>query len=104
MTDAEMKNLLEQTDYPVTNYSWPENQAPALPFICFFKNFTNDFAADGVVYYSTPHWIIELYTQYQDPEAEKKVRKALSPYFFTQTGFEYLEDERCYLTTYEMED
>ena len=49
MTLGEFKELLETTGLPVAYYSFPENEAPSLPFICYISPGTDNFSADGVV-------------------------------------------------------
>lgn len=104
MDISEMKTILEKSGFPVVYGAWPEEEAPALPYICFSVPYTNNFAADGRVFKKVNHWQIELYTPFKDPESERKVEEALASFFFEMTGDEYLEDERCQQVIYEMED
>lgn len=41
----ELKERLEQTGFPVAYYSFPENEAPPLPFICYLVTGSDNFAA-----------------------------------------------------------
>lgn len=103
MEISEMKKILEGTGLPVVYGSWPEEEAPALPYICFTAPYSNNFSADGVVYKKILHWQIELYTPYKDPENEATVENALASFFFEMTGDEYLDDEHCQQVVYELE-
>ena len=106
MTLAEMKTLLEGvTGFAdkVVYYEWPINEAPALPFVCWFSQTEYTFAADNVAYYTRPRFSVELYTKQRDPATE-----ALFEAAFTNAGLyytketEYLDDERCQVTVFSL--
>lgn len=100
MTLAEIKALLETTGFPVAyrNFAKPQE----MPFICYAIPENNNFAADGVVYYSAKHVQIELYTKLKDEKAEEKVEQALSSFFWEKSE-EYIDSEKCYWVIYEIE-
>jgi len=107
MTIAEVKTMLESItgfSNKVVYWAWPDEQAPALPFICYHTPYSNDFGADNVVFYSANHFMIELYTQNKDVANEALVEAKLteSGIYFTKRCSK-IESERCYLTTYEIE-
>lgn len=106
MTLAEMKTLLEGVSGfadKVAYYQWPINEAPALPFVCFFEQQTYTFPADNVTYYQRPRFAVELYTKNRDPQTEALFESAFTTaglYFTKET--EYLEDERCQITVFQI--
>lgn len=106
MTLQEMKALLEAvTGYAdkVVYYQWPINEAPALPFVCFFEQQAFTFPADNVAYYQRPQYAVELYTKNRDPEQEALFEAAFTAaglYYTKET--EYLEDERCQITVFQL--
>lgn len=102
MTLEDVKSLLESTGLPVAYRAWPENEAPPLPFICYLVAYSNNFSADGIVYYLINHIQIELYTKLKDPITEDKVELALSSLYWEKTE-EYIDTEQCYQITYEIE-
>lgn len=102
MTLSEFDVLLKTTGLPVTYRAWPENEAPPLPFVCYVEAGSNNFAADGVVYYPVKRMQVELYTKLKDPDAEVKVETALSSFFWEKTET-YLSTEKCYQILYEIE-
>ncbi len=102
MTLSEVDVLLKTTGLPVTYRTWPENEAPPLPFVCYVEAGSNNFAADGVVYYPVKRMQVELYTKLKDPETEGKVEAALSSFFWEKTET-YLSTEKCYQILYEIE-
>ena len=102
MTLEELKDRLETTGFPVAYREWPENAAPPLPFICYLVAYSNNFSADGEVYYPIDRVQVELYTKLKDPEAEDKVEEALSSLFWEKTET-YIDTEECYQILYEIE-
>lgn len=104
MTLAEMKTLLEGVNGfadKVTYYEWPINEAPALPFVCYFNPSDTAFAADNTNYYSTPRFVVELYTKNRDltTEALFEAKFREKHIYFTKET-EYLPDERCWLAVF----
>lgn len=93
---------LKETELPVTYRFFPENEAPSLPYICYLTQGSNNFSADGQVYYSVKRIQIELYTKHKQPDIEGKVETALSPYYWEKTE-EYIDSEQCYQILYELE-
>lgn len=104
MAPEAIYDMLKQSGIPFAYRAWPEGHAPPLPWGVFLLNTagSDNFAADGVVYYQVDSVQIELYTKYKDPETEAKVEKALAPHFWDKTET-YLTDERCYQIIYEIE-
>lgn len=102
MTLTELADLLKSTGIPVTYYAWPENQAPQLPFICYLTPGSNNFAADGLVYYPVTQVNVELYTKIKSPETEAKVEEALASIFWDKSET-YIDSEKCYQIVYEIE-
>lgn len=93
---------LKETELPVTYRFFPENEAPSLPYICYLTQGSNNFPADGQVYYSVKRIQIELYTKHKQPDIEGKVETVLSPYYWEKTE-EYIDSEQCYQILYELE-
>lgn len=98
----DFKRILEQSGLPVAYHSFPEKEAPPMPYLIYITPYSRNFKADGIVYSSSPHIQVELYTQFKDMVAEKKVEQALGEFYFskTETG---IEDENCYVVIYELE-
>lgn len=102
MTLEELNELLETTGLPVAYREWPEDSAPPLPFICYLVAYSNNFAADGVVYLPVNHIQVELYTKLKDQATEAKVETALAQFVWNKTET-YIDTERCYQIMYEIE-
>lgn len=104
MTLEDIKTILEATGLPVAYRAFPEGGAPALPFLCYYSPYTNNFAADGVAYAIINHISVELYTQVKDPATEGKVEAALTGAgIYWDKSETYLEDEKCFQILYEIE-
>lgn len=98
----DMRKLLKETGLPVAYRCFPENKAPDLPYICYLTPYSNNFAADGQVYYKKDHMQVELYCRKKDVELEEKVEQALSSFFWEKEE-NYIDSEKCYQITYAME-
>jgi len=107
MTASEVKTMLEGItgfSAKVTYWEWPENDAPALPFICYYSPGARSFGADNKVYYSSNRYFIELYTDDRDITTEEKVETQLNSYsVYWVKSIGYVESERMYQVTYEIE-
>ena len=104
MTLQEFKPVLEATGLPVAYRAFPEGDAPALPFVCYHSPYTNNFAADGVVYATINHINVELYTQVKDPATEGRVEAALTGAgIYWDKSETSLDDEKCFQILYEIE-
>lgn len=102
MTIEQFQEILKDCKLPIAYYSFPEGEAPALPYICYLNPEDNNFAADGTVYHSSKVIHVELYTEKRDLEIEKAVEAVLSAFFYEKTAI-YLDDEKCYEILYELE-
>lgn len=97
-----IKEILKTSGLPVTYRAFPENEAPPLPYICYLIQGSDNFAADGQVYYKADRVQVELYTQHKQPEVEEKVEEVLAAYYWEKTE-EYIDSEKCYQIIYELE-
>lgn len=102
MKKEEIEQRLKETGIPFAYRAFPPRKSPPLPFLIYLTPYSNNFAADGEVYYPITHIQIELYTKRLDPEAVQRVEKALQGLFWEKTEI-YLEDEQMYETIYETE-
>ena len=105
MTLSELKQLLTGVlPDKVTYRAWPVNEAPQLPYICYFATGSDNFAADNIVYHSATPVRVELYEETKDLTLEGQLEAAL-----TAAGIYWdreetkIDDERCYLIIYEVE-
>ena len=102
MTLGGLAALLESTGLPVTYRAWPEKEAPALPHICYQAEESNPMFADGRVYYSYDDVRVELYIKLRSPDVEGLVETALDGFHWKKNAI-YLDTERCWMVTYDIE-
>lgn len=81
-----------------------EGSAPALPFLVYYVDGTDNFDADNGVYLKRQNIIVELYTATKSPSTEETIETALDhagiPWDYTES---YIESESCYLIAYNVE-
>ena len=94
--------MLESTGLPVAYREWPEKEAPELPHICYLAVDANPTFADGRVYYSFDDVRVELYIKLRDPVVEGKVEAALADFHWKKNAT-YLDTEKCWMVTYDIE-
>lgn len=102
MTYKEIKTLLSTTNLPVVYYQWPEGQAPEPPYLIFYYPGDNDFIGDNSNYQKIRELTVELYTDQKDFALEETVEGVLSGMVYSRYET-YIDDERLFLVTYEME-
>lgn len=104
MTAQQLSNILETIPgfgNRVAMNAFPKGEAPELPWIVYRQTSANRLLADNRVYYNSPVFVIELYTEVKSPETEKTLESALASAELIWTKEEeYLNSERCYMITY----
>ena len=101
MTIKQVKELLEKTGFPVAYmYFATEQQAPYICFNCLPENTTY---ADGVRYFSSSRFKIQLYTDKKDISAESILEDVLADFNYDKSEDEFIQDIEKFLTTYEIE-
>lgn len=103
MTLEELYEVLNAV-YPTAYWSFPEGDAPLMPYICYFENGSDNFAADNVVYHHRKTISVELLTQTKDPDAEAAVEAALNGagIYWDKTET-HLDDEDAFEVIYSLE-
>lgn len=98
--------ILEELGLPFAYDHFAEGESPESPFICYLSPGSDNFAADGKVYYKINEFHIELYTDYKDPELEERLEDILDgASIFYEKSETWIESERLYevLYTFELE-
>ena len=72
--------LLSKTGIPFAYDHFAEGESPDPPFICFLLPASDNFSADGQVYFKVTEVHIELYTDKKDLELEERVEAVLDEY------------------------
>lgn len=104
MTYRQVAEMVSSIGVPYAYYQFPNNTGIAPPFVCFYFDSSNDFAADNTNYQKIRRLNIELYTDSKDFTLEQTVEDTLSNsglvYYREET---YLDSERMYMVSYETE-
>ena len=105
-----MDKLLEimaEIDIPSAYDHFAEGESPSPPFITYLLPGSDNFAADGKVYFRVTEAHIELYTDAKDPEVESRIEAVLDEHgiFYDKTEV-WIDSEKLYevLYSFEMED
>ena len=81
-----------------------EGESPDPPFLCYLLPGSDNFAADGKVYFKINEVRIEVYTDQKDPELEGQVEAVLDSHeiFFNKSEV-WIESEKLYEVLYSFE-
>lgn len=96
--------ILEGIGIPYAYDHFAEGESPEPSFICCRRPGSNNFPADGKVFFKVNEVNIELYTDRKDPAAEKQVEDALDSegIFYNKTEV-WIESESLYEVLYAFE-
>ena len=98
--------IMNKIGLPFAYDHFAEGESPEPPFICYLLPQSDNFSADGKVYYKISGVNIELYTDMKDLSVEQKVEAVLDMHgiFYEKTEV-WIESEKLYevLYTFEME-
>lgn len=103
MTLEELSIKLKTSGLPLTYRQWPENEAPALPYLVYYESSADTVSADGIAYYKISHITVELYTKDKDLAAEAALESALLALHWQKTNEQYLDTEHMMMCSYEFE-
>lgn len=102
----ELLVMLNEMGIPFAYDHFAEGESPEPPFICYLLPQSDNFSADGKVYYKISGVHIELYTDIKDLSVEQKVEAVLDTHgIFYEKSEVWIESEKLYevLYTFEME-
>ena len=93
--------ILEKIGLPFAYDHFAEGESPDPPFICYLIPNSDNFSADGKVYYKINEIHIELYTDCKDLSAEQQVEAVLDEHgiFYEKTEV-WIESENLYEVLY----
>ena len=96
--------LLEGLGIPFAYDHFSEGEGPDPPFLCYLLPGSDNFAADGRVYYRISEVRLELYTDHKDFAMERKLEDALDACgIFYEKSETWIESERLYEVLYSFE-
>ena len=104
MTIEQLAAMLQGTKIPFAYDHFAEGESPEPPFICYLLPGSDNFAADGRVYFKINEVHIELYTDEKNPETEALVEDVLDEHeiFYEKTEV-WIESEKLYEILYSFE-
>ena len=77
MTIENIVEMLQEMNIPFAYDHFAEGESPEPPFICYLIPGSDNFAADGKVYFKMNEVRIEMYTDFKDLDLESKVEGVL---------------------------
>ena len=100
----DLMQLMEEIGLPFAYDHFAEGESPDPPFITFLLPGSDNFAADGKVYWKINEVHIELYTDEKNPETEALVETVLDAHeiFYDKTEV-WIESEKLYEVLYSFE-
>lgn len=101
MTYKQVAEMVGTIGIPYAYYQFPNNTGIAPPFVCFYFDSSNDFAADDTNYQRIRPLSVELYTENKDFTLEQTVENVLNQNGLVYSREEtYLDSERMYMVTF----
>ena len=98
----ELVKIIEEMGIPFAYDHFVEGESPAPPFLCYLLPGSDNFAADGRVYYKMSEVRIELYTDFKDVSLEEKVTAVLDSHgIFYEQSEVWIEEEKLYEVAFE---
>lgn len=97
----ELVKIIEEMGIPFAYDHFAEGESPDPPFLCYLLPGSDNFAADGRVYYKMSEVRIELYTDFKDVSLEEKVTAVLDNHgIFYEQSEVWIEEEKLYEVTF----
>ena len=104
MRIEELAAMLQEMDLPFAYDHFAEGESPEPPFICYLLPGSDNFAADGRVYFRINEVRIELYSDSKDVGLESKVDAVLDSHgIFYNKSEVWIQSEKLYEILYSFE-
>ena len=104
MTIEELAAVIGETGIPFSYDHFAEGESPDPPFICYLLPGSDNFAADGRVYFRINEVRIELYSDSKDVGLESKVEAVLDSHgIFYNKSEVWIQSEKLYEILYSFE-
>lgn len=104
MTHQEVLEMMNEVKLPYAYHHFVEGESPDPPFLVFLYPGSDNFAADGKVYFKVNRLNIELYTDLKDVELEETVEAVLDEHgIFYEKSEVWIETENLYEVLYQTE-
>jgi len=104
VTHEEVMAVMEEIGLSYAYHHFAEGESPDPPFAVFLYPGSNNFSADGMVYYKSSRLNIEIYTDLKNPKLELTVEAVLDLHgIFYEKSEVWIESENLYEVLYQME-
>lgn len=98
---AKIYMMLQELKIPFAYDHFAEGESPEPPFICYLIPGSNNFAADGRVYFKLNEVRIEMYTDFKDLDLESRVEGVLDGHeIFYNKSETWIQSEKLYEVMY----
>lgn len=98
----ELLAIIKETGIPFAYDHFAEGESPDPPFLCYLLPGSDNFAADGRVYYKINEVRIELYTDSKDLSVEQKLEDVLDAHeVFYNKSETWIDSEKLYEVLYQ---
>lgn len=98
----ELLTIIKETGIPFAYDHFAEGESPEPPFICYLLPGSDNFAADGRVYFKINEVRIELYTDSKDLSVEQKLEDVLDAHeVFYNKSETWIDSEKLYEVLYQ---
>lgn len=100
----ELLQILHSIDLPFAYHHYAEGEAIDPPFMVYLLPGSDNFSADGRVYYKKEEVNLELYTDKKDMSLEERIEEILDSHdIFYNKSETWIESEKLYEVLYEFE-
>ena len=104
MTIENLVEMLQEIKIPFAYDHFAEGESPEPPFICYLIPGSDNFAADGRVYFKLNEVRIEIYTDFKDLDLESRVESVLDGHeIFYNKSETWIQSEKLYEVMYVFE-
>lgn len=104
MTKPEVVQMVKEFGLPYAYDHFAEGESPEPPFAVYLYPKSDNFAADGTVYFKKDRLHVELYTDSKDPDLEQQIEDVLDAHgLFYNKSEVWIQSERLYEVLYQME-
>ena len=100
----ELIKIMDEIGLPYAYDHFAEGESPEPPFICYLIPGSDNFAADGRVYFKMNEVRIEVYTDFKDLDLESRVEGVLDGHeIFYNKSETWIQSEKLYEVMYSFE-
>ena len=101
---VKITSVLAETGIPFAYDHFAEGESPEPPFLCYLLPNSDNFAADGRVYFKINKVHIELYTDEKSPMVEAQLEAVLDAHgIFYNKSEVWIDSEKLYEVLYSFE-